>query len=180
MRLEFVHCAVQRVLGQFREVRVQQVFEGARAHPIGHGMFRLGIDEAVEHHDAGQRTGPRAKPLGLEDVIEPQALPELVTHVDRPALAVLLGFDLVHQHADDWLRIGHGLRWRLSPLACAHFGHDALGFLIGPLEEIALAHQGHLDLVHEPEPLGPGARPEIPQRTDRSLPRPLGGMDGLN
>ena len=67
---------------------------------------------------------------------------------------MLLGFDRVGYHADALLSVRLRLARPLR-LARTHLGHDGPGFLIRPLEQIALAHQGQLDLMDQLEPFGP-------------------------
>jgi hypothetical protein len=136
------------------------------------------MDQAVERHRAAQLACPLTQARFLQDRLDPQPLPELIPHVDRPGLARLLAAHGAGHDGDLFLAWFDAGGQRLLILLGAapsraglELGDEAFQFGIraGRGEQILLAGEGVLQLTGELQPLLFGTRGEVAERADDFL-----------
>ncbi len=108
---------MQRVEGPVEPVRVggtidgQDIGESGALHPRRHGVLGGGLDEPVQGHGAGEPARARGEFARGQDVVQPEALPELVADVDRAGFAMVLGGDPLRVDSNEGTL---GRTWRRS------------------------------------------------------------------
>ena len=93
MRMELIEHLVKRIFCESIEIHAEQVAERGAPHPIRHGVFGARRDQAIEHHRTGEPLHRHGQAAVAQNAVEFEALPELVTDMDRTGLAMALGRD---------------------------------------------------------------------------------------
>ena len=77
------------------EILFQNILQRAPPYPVAHCQFGAGFDQAIECHDLGQ--DPRFTPEAgsSENLVQSQALPNLVGYVDGSGLPGLFDLNLI-------------------------------------------------------------------------------------
>ena len=107
--MESVEVAIEGVVGQGGEIRAQDVGQRGGADPAGHGVFTVGVDQAVQGHGTGELDGAGGEAVAVEDGVEFQPLPELEADMDGPGGSHLGHGDAVGVDGDQ-IAVGGG--WR--------------------------------------------------------------------
>src|SRR5215831_6538049 len=141
-------------------------------------MLRQGEDQTIQRHPFTQPASTLRQSRAPQDLVQPQLLPDLMSHMNGPSFARLLqahalAVDGQHRFA---LGMGHGrLRLSSSPPACGH--RFPLGIGLGQRK---LARQTGLHTVGEIEPMLAWRGSETAQGTDDLLPWTFGGAYGFD
>src|SRR5215813_922309 len=136
MRVECVENAIQRILCQIIEILLENVADRRALDPRRHRMLRCWPDQPVQSHGARELAGSLGKLTRFEDVLQTEALPELVADMDRAGLAMAFGGNQLGINGDVFAAVGLWLLRRvLSRCGALGFGflEHTIGFGVAPL-----------------------------------------------
>ncbi len=117
MPVQDIENAVELVLGQIVEVGGQDVGQRRAPNPSRHGMLGGGRDQPVQGHGAGELARRKGQAEVLQDRLQAQTPPELVSDMHGAGFAMALGGDPARVERDIDRSGGQRLRVRRGSAA---------------------------------------------------------------